>query len=164
MDPGIYGVLQNISSCPFEGSMKETYMSAQVKALMHLQFWQFNERATGKAMIADNKINARDVAALHGVKEFIDVSYLDHATVLTLSRRFGINEFKLKYGFKKLFNTSPIKYLVDRRMEHAASLLRNTDNQVSEVARTAGYSLPNNFTIAFRKHFGMTPLEYRVRG
>jgi len=162
MDAGIYGVLQNILSCPFEGSMKESYIAAQVKALMHLQFWQFNERATGKSLMVDNKINPRDIAALHGVKEFIEQNYLEHATVLTLSRRFGINEFKLKYGFKKLFNTSPIKYLIDRRMEHAARLLRSTDSQVSEVARTTGYSLPNNFTLAFRKHFGLTPQQYRA--
>jgi AraC-like DNA-binding protein len=125
--------------------------------------WQFNERATGKPA-GDNKINQRDIAALHGIKQFIDNNFLDHATVLTLSRRFGINEFKLKYGFKKLFNTSPIKYLLDRRLVHAAVLLRSTDRHVSEVARTTGYSLPNNFTIAFRRHFGMTPLQYRTGG
>lgn len=163
MDAGIYGVVQNIITCPYEGSLKETYLKAQVNALMHLQFWQLNEQATGRSTLTDNKINARDIATLHAIKEFIEKNFLDHATVLTLSRRFGINEFKLKYGFKKVFNTSPIKYLLDRRMSHAAMLLRSSEVSVSDVARTTGYSLPNNFTIAFRKHFGMTPLQYRVR-
>jgi AraC-like DNA-binding protein len=163
MDAGIYGVVQNIMTCPYEGSLRETYTKAQVNALMHLQFWQLNKQDTGKATLGDNKINTRDIEALYAIRDFIDRNFLNHATLLTLSRRFGINEFKLKYGFKKLFNTSPIKYLLDRRMAYSADLLQSTQDAVSDVARTMGYSLPNNFTIAFRKHFGMTPQQYRTR-
>ncbi|MGC3943880.1 MAG: AraC family transcriptional regulator [Chryseolinea sp.] len=163
MDAGIYGVVQNILNCPFEGSLRDTYTKTQVTALMHLQFWQLNRRLTSKDTLTDTKINARDVAILYAIRDFIDKSFLDHSTVLTLSRRFGINEFKLKYGFKKIFNTSPIKYLLDKRMSHAAMILKSTQDAVNDVARTMGYSLPNNFTAAFKKHFGMTPQQYRSR-
>lgn len=163
MDAGIHGVVQNIVACPFDGPLKETYLNAQIKALMHLQFWHFNERATGKRMIDDNKLNTRDIDILQDVKAFLDLNFLEPASVLTLSRRFGINEFKLKYGFRKLFNASPIKYLLDLRMNHAAMILRSTDCQVADIARVTGYSSPNNFTIAFRKHFGVPPLQYRAR-
>src|ERR1044071_929310 len=123
-------------TCPFEGTLRETYTKAQVTALMHLQFWQLNQRDTGKATFGDNKINTRDIETLYAIRDFINRNFLDHSTVLTLSRRFGINEFKLKYGFKKLFNTSPIKYLLERRMAHAAIILQSTQDSVSNVART----------------------------
>ena len=73
---------------------------------------------------------------------FVNYSYLSHL-------------FKTKTG-KTMF-----RFLLDTRMEHAASLLKNTDLPVNIIARNSGYALTKNFHEAFRKYYGESPKKHR---
>jgi AraC-like DNA-binding protein len=78
-----------------------------------------------------------------------------------LAREVGLNEFKLKSGFRELFGTSVFGYLRAERMERARRLLAEGRLNVSEVAGRVGYANPSKFASAFRKHFGVPPSAVR---
>ncbi len=163
-DAGILGILKNIMDCPFKGDMKLAFIREHIRALLTLQLFHFNPIVTGKKIRLDGKINKRDEDILQDVKKYIDVNFLDPASLETLSKHFGINEFKLKHGFKSLFDTSPMRYLQYKRLEYSLFLLRETDQTIKKIADEIGYAHAANFTIAFSKTFGNSPLHYRTRG
>jgi AraC-like DNA-binding protein len=78
-----------------------------------------------------------------------------------LARSVGLNEFKLKVGFRTHFGTSVFGYLRAQRMDQARRLLVRGELSVTEVAARVGYSNPSKFAAAFRKHFGRPPSALR---
>lgn len=160
-DAAILGILRNIVGCPFKGDMKMTFIREHLRALLTLQLFHFNPVVAGKQVLLDRKISKRDVDVLQEVKRHIDLNFLNPASLETLSRHFGINQFKLKHGFKTLFNTSPIRYLQYKRLEYSLFLLRETDKSIAMIADEVGYSHGANYTAAFTRTFGNPPQYYR---
>jgi AraC-like DNA-binding protein len=78
-----------------------------------------------------------------------------------LARHVGLNEVKLKLGFRTLFGTTTFAYLRAQRMELARRLLLQRNLNVTEVAVRVGYANPSKFAAAFRKHFGFPPSTLR---
>ena len=160
-DAGILGILKNIIDCPYKGEMKMAFIREHVRALLTLQLFHFSPVVTGEKLRHDKKITKRDEQILHDIKNYLDQRFLDASSIEMLSKQFGINEFKLKHGFKVLFNTSPMRHLQYKRLEYSKMLLRDTDKTIKEIADEIGYSHAANFTIAFSKTFGNSPGYYR---
>ena len=160
-DAAVLGILKNILECPFEGEMKIAYLKEHIRALFTLQLFHFNAVVAGVSTETDDRITSRDREVLHAVKEYIDQNFLDANSLESLSRNFGLNEFKLKLGFKNLFETSPIRYLQHKRLTYALSLLRDTDKTIKEISHEIGYAHAANFTTAFVRVFGNSPQSFR---
>lgn len=79
----------------------------------------------------------------------------------TLARIAGLNEFKLKRGFREMFNNSLFGYLAEYRLEQARHQLLDTQKSITEIAFDLGYSSPQHFSTAFRKRFGVAPTGAR---
>ena len=163
-DPGILGILRNIMDCPYKGTMKSAFIGEHIRALLMLQLFHFNPIVAGKKTRCDKKINKRDEDILQEVKKYIDQHFIDPASLDSLSKHFGINEFKLKHGFKVLFDTSPMRYFQFKRLEYSLMLLRETDMSIKSIADEIGYAHAANFTAAFTKSFGNAPMHYRNGG
>jgi AraC-like DNA-binding protein len=73
----------------------------------------------------------------------------------------GLNEFKLKKGFKETFNQTVFEYLSDVRLETARNDLLNTGKSVTEIACELGYSSLQHFSAAFSKKFGVSPKKMK---
>ena len=80
-------------------------------------------------------------------------------TIAELAMEVGLNQLKLKQGFKVLFGTSVYALFQRHRMERARELL--FEHNVTETALILGYSNISHFSTAFRKQFGMLPSEAR---
>lgn len=78
-------------------------------------------------------------------------------TIAWIARSVGLNEHKLKSGFRHRFNTSPHRLLFELRMFRAKELLEQTRCQVAQAAWQVGYRHPANFSAAFTRFFGRTP-------
>jgi AraC-like DNA-binding protein len=163
-DAGILGILKNIMDCPFKGNMRSAFMREHIRALLTLQLFHFNTVVTGKKIAHDRKISKRDEDILRDVKHYIDEHFLDSTSLDMLSKHFGINEFKLKHGFRVLFDASPIRYLQYKRLVFSLLLLRDTNKTIKTIADEIGYAHAANFTTAFTKTFGHSPLYYRAGG
>jgi AraC-like DNA-binding protein len=109
----------------------------------------------------DNKLNSNDIAALLDLKDFLDICFLENPSLKELSYFSGLNNFKLKYGFRKLFGIPVKKYILDLRFEFARKLVRETNLPIMEVARKIGYRQLSSFSRTFRIKFGASPIKDR---
>ena len=67
-------------------------------------------------------------------------------------------------NFKQYAHTTPMQYLVERRMTNAQMLLETTNYNIAEIGNLVGYDNPLYFSRIFRRQKGMSPTEYRKRG
>ncbi|SFS04617.1 AraC family transcriptional regulator [Anaeromicropila populeti] len=95
------------------------------------------------------------------IKELFDTKYQDNYTLHLLSAQFHVSKFTLTREFSKYIHSSPIDYLIQRRISVAQDLLRNTDLPVNEIALNIGIDNPTHFINLFKKRIGLTPLQYR---
>lgn len=94
-------------------------------------------------------------------KDLADARYFDPLTVADLARAAGLSPAHFSRQFRRTFGEAPHEYLLTRRLERAAALLRNTDRTVAEICVAVGLSSVGSFTTSFRRVFGTTPLAYR---
>ena len=80
--------------------------------------------------------------------------------IAELARRVGLNEKKIKQGFKELYGTTVYGFLRDYRMEQAKLMFDRDHKSVTEVACTVGYSNVSHFGVLFKQHHGVQPGEY----
>lgn len=73
----------------------------------------------------------------------------------------GLSRSHFSREFKRAFGESPNQYLLNRRLERAAHLLRHTDWRVNEICLSVGLRSVGSFTTSFSKTFGVSPTEYR---
>lgn len=81
----------------------------------------------------------------------------------TLAAHFGISETSLKNYFRGVYGQSLADYVRERRMTQAARLLVNSSHTVARIAEEVGYLNQSKFAAAFKRHYGVSPLEYRRR-
>ncbi len=95
-------------------------------------------------------------------KDLVDARYSEPLTVRDMAREAGLSPAHFSREFKKTFGESPHRYLMTRRLERAASLLRTTDYSVAEICFSVGLEGVGSFTTSFGRMFGQTPTEYRT--
>jgi len=107
------------------------------------------------------KTKLYDIPALEKAKQIIEMHPSEHFFISTLAEKVGLNEFKLKVGFRELFQTSPYKYLVQLRLQQAKTLLEDTDLTINEIADSVGFKSYNGFSTTFKKVYKISPTHYR---
>ena len=106
-----------------------------------------------------------DVPAIELAKSLIEKNPVNHLHIPILADRAGINEFKLKQGFRELFQTSPYQYRLQLCLTKARQLLEETDDTIDQIASKVGFNTYNGFSTAFKKAYKIAPTEYRnLRG
>ena len=101
-----------------------------------------------------------DVGA--GVKRVLDEHFTKALDFGELAHRFGVSEAYLRRLFREAYGKTPRRYQIERRLEHAATLLRMTSHRVEYIAAEAGFPSSTLLDRAFRAFFGMSPSEYRA--
>ena len=104
-----------------------------------------------------------DVPAIELAKSIIDKDPVSHIHIPMLADKAGINEFKLKIGFKELFQISPYQYRLRLCLERAKELLEESDDTIDQIAAKVGFGTYNGFSTAFKKAFNIPPTAYRNR-
>lgn len=102
---------------------------------------------------ARHLLRARDLA---------DARYFDALDVDDLAAAAGLSRAHFSREFRRTFGVSPHAYLLTRRLERAAALLRNTDRSVAEICLDVGLTSVGSFTTSFKRTHGMTPTAYRA--
>jgi AraC-like DNA-binding protein len=95
-------------------------------------------------------------------KDLADARYAEPLEVDDLARAAGLSKAHFSREFRRTFGESPYVYLLTRRLERAAALLRNTDYSVAQICLEVGLQGIGSFTTSFKRMFGMTPTEYRA--
>jgi AraC-like DNA-binding protein len=95
-------------------------------------------------------------------KDLIDSRYREPLDVLALARVAHLSRAHFSREFRRVFGETPHQYLLTRRLERAAALLRNTDRTVADICLTVGLSSIGSFTTSFGRAFGLSPTAYRA--
>lgn len=97
-------------------------------------------------------VRARDLADAH---------YADPLDVADLARAARLSPAHFSREFRRAFGESPHQYLLTRRLERAAALLRTTDWSVTRICHAVGLTSLGSFSTSFRRTFGLSPSAYR---
>jgi AraC-like DNA-binding protein len=95
-------------------------------------------------------------------KDLIDARYREPLDVPTLAQAAHLSTAHFSREFRRAFGEAPHQYLLTRRMERAAALLRNTDRTVADICLTVGLRSVGSFTTTFGRTFGLSPTAYRA--
>jgi AraC-like DNA-binding protein len=102
---------------------------------------------------ARHLLRARDLA---------DARYVEPLTVDDMAAAAGLSRAHFSREFRRAFGESPHAYLLTRRLERAAALLRTTDRSVADVCFSVGLQSLGSFTSSFKRAFGVSPTAYRA--
>jgi AraC-like DNA-binding protein len=95
-------------------------------------------------------------------KDLIDARYHEPLDVAALARAAHLSPAHFSREFRRAFGETPHQYLLTRRLERAAALLRNTDYTVADICLAVGLTGVGSFTTSFGRHFGQSPNAYRA--
>ena len=95
-------------------------------------------------------------------KDLADARYADPLSVDDMARAAGLSRAHFSREFRRAFGVSPHGYLLTRRLERAAALLRSTDRSVADVCLSVGLQSIGSFTSAFTRTYGVSPTAYRA--
>jgi AraC-like DNA-binding protein len=95
------------------------------------------------------------------IELYIKKNYAENLTNEKFSSEFHFHENHLIRCMKKTFNCTPLEYLVNYRLEKAATLLIRTDDSVADISAKVGLQNPAYFSLCFKKKFKFSPLKYR---
>jgi AraC-like DNA-binding protein len=95
-------------------------------------------------------------------KDLADARYFEPLEVDDLARAAGLSKAHFSREFRRAFGEAPHAYLLTRRLERAAALLRTTDRSVVDICLSVGLQSVGSFTTSFGRSFGSSPTAYRA--
>lgn len=152
----------------------------QVSAYIQLLLEEIQQERLGNDAVCQNLLNIILILILrHGeidisitpsrnvsmecasIRTYIDNHFKESVTLDTLAGVVHQNKYYIAHAFKDAYGLSPIKYLMQKRVEESCYLLATTDSPIAEIAAMTGFSSASHFSQAFRRIAGTTPNEYR---
>lgn len=150
IDVEISLVLYDLINKRNQNRVKRIFLEAQIYQLLAF----YINKAEQKTTISLKK---DDIVKILYAKELVEKNIQFPNSLIELSRKAGINDNKLKKGFKEVTGQTVFGYLNKIRMEKAYYYLSKENKSVNEVAFLVGYKNAQHFTIAFKKRYNILP-------
>jgi AraC-like DNA-binding protein len=152
----LHSAIREILNCRRTGALKKMFLKAKSLEILALVAEAFEKSAHRKIRFCKTEY---DRERLLFARDYL-ISHMDMPPTLgELARTAGINEFKLKNGFKEIFGTTVFGYLSDYRLEQVKFELTEGKKSATDVAFELGYSSLQHFSAAFKKKFGVAPTQ-----
>ena len=136
-------------------------MNVQLHGLLLLFYLSAERSGSRSAETPEPKLSRSDL--MRRVKFHLTQNYASPISQEKLAARFEISAANLSRLFRHEFGVGFSRYLTELRLESAVALLNSTSLPVSEVAQRCGFNAGGYFIRVFRRHFGVTPRDYRRR-
>jgi AraC family transcriptional activator of pyochelin receptor len=149
-------IIESIIHCSYTDEVRRFYLELKIKEFLFLSMLPLETGITPAIWLT-----RRSIDLIHESRRMLDNNFDQHIAIADMARQLGINEFKLKAGFKKIFGISMFDYLIQTKMQKAKKLLLETDKPIKEIAHLTGYASKQSFLNAFKKHFHNTPGSLR---
>lgn len=157
LSPTTKVALSQLFQAPVNGPAQSIFEKAKVYEILA---WYFNRTEETDIEACPFLENEDNVQKIRLAKKILIERMTESPTIAGLAKEVGLNEYRLKEGFKNIYGTTVFKYLNDYRMDVARSILDDGKVKVNEAAYQIGYTNPSHFIAAFRKKFGVTPKKY----
>lgn len=158
LDSDLQKAINDVLHCRYTGGLKKMYLLSKSIEILVMQAETYDRRAEAGARYCKR---TDDRERIQYARDYLLENATTPPSLTELSRVVGINEYKLKRGFKEVFKTTVFGYLADHRLDTARQELLESGKTISEIAYETGYSSPQHFSTAFRKKFGVSPREAR---
>lgn len=158
VNPCIEQVIQQVIHCRFERELRQLFLLSKSIELLVLAAEACNLASERKEVFIKSK---SDMERIIAVRDLINERVHCPPNLSEIGRIVGLNEYKLKRGFKEVFQTTVFGYLTDQRLNLAHRYLCDTAKTAAEISFELGYATPQHFNNAFKKKFGTTPANVR---
>ena len=151
--PAMCGILNAVKHCAENNCLHRIFLAAKMLELLFLDI----EQLKGTEEAIRPVVRTVDLEKLQLAKTIIAKDIQSPCSLIELAHKVGLNDFKLKKGFKEAFGTTVFGHLFDLRMEKAKAMLATTRYTISDIAHEVGYKNAHHFTAAFKKKYGYLP-------
>lgn len=155
----LHTAIREVLSCRFVGPLKKLFLYSKALEILVLQADAFEQAQAPRRHARTDYDRER----LWFARDYLVQHLALPPSLPELARLAGLNEFKLKKGFKELFGQTVFGYLSDYRLADAKAQLQERQKTASELAFELGYSSVQHFSAAFKKKFGVSPTALRER-
>jgi len=157
LTPEMIAIVHHILKCSFRNNAAKFYIEAKIMELLLLAL----EHVSGDNIPAPIKLSPYDIEMLEEVRNMILDDFETKHSLLEIARKVGINDYKLKKGFKHRYGKSIYEYQLNARLEYAKKLIEENKMGLDEIAMLTGYGHSSNLITRFKKVFGYTPKYLR---
>ncbi len=154
----IQRVIDEIVRNPYSGELQNIFLLAKSLELLVVCVDHYQQTSNSRPVYLKRTSDQEKVIA---ARDFINARITSPPNLSEIAKAVGLNEFKLKRGFKEMFHSTVFGYLTERRLHLARHYLLDTSKTAAEIAMNLGYSSPQHFSHQFRKKFGVTPNSIR---
>ena len=158
--PAMNVAIHQILNCPYRGVLKRLYLESKALELTVHKLAQVVSPECG--VKNSSALRPDDIERIHEARDILIRDVENPPSLLELARQVGVNEKKLNLGFRQVFGTTVFDYLRTYRLEKAKQLLNEGKMNVTEVAFGVGYLHHSTFSRSFARHFGISPMAYRL--
>jgi AraC family transcriptional activator of pyochelin receptor len=158
IDYSIEQVIRQIINCNYSTELKKMFLLSKSIELLVLSAESYSYSENKKEIFVKNKSDKEKIIA---VRDLINENLNCPPNLNQIAKTIGLNEYKLKRGFKEVFNNTVFGYLTEQRLNLAMQYLKDTQKTSSEIAYSLGYATPQHFSNAFKKKFGFAPNSVR---
>lgn len=158
INSSIQQVISQIIYCKYAGEIKKVFLLSKTVELLVLCAESYEVANSDRETFIKTKTDREKIIA---VRDFVNERVHCPPSLSEVSNVVGLNEYKLKRGFKEVFDNTVFGYLTDQRLHLARRYLLDTKNTAAEIAYQLGYATPQHFNNAFKKKFGITPYAIR---
>lgn len=155
MTPDQFVAAGQLANCPYNDAARIMFLKSKTLELLS------HVLAPRSGSAGACGLSSYQVECLNKARNILIRNLDSPPTLRDLARRVGLNETKLKSGFKALFGQTVYGYYRTYRMDHARRLLMESDASVSQVAAAIGYTNISHFSAAFKTHHGVKPSALR---
>jgi AraC family transcriptional activator of pyochelin receptor len=158
IDTDIRAIINSILNCPYTGGTKKMFFLSKCIELLVLQSQVFDKVKLKQQVYCKTSYDKERIVF---AKDYLVKHYDAPPTLTGLAQITGINEFKLKKGFKEIFGATAFEYLTNYKMEIAKTKLSQKQITISQLGYELGYSSPQHFSTAFKNKFGYSPKQLK---
>lgn len=151
-------VVESIIKNPYEGRTGHLFIASQVNVLLLLAIHKINQDNQKQNMAPLSNVDKEKLAV---ARAFLTDHWDEMITTQKLTKVVGMNDHKLKKGFKQLFGKTIYSFQENIRLQKAMRLLIESDLPVGEIGMKVGYLYPQHFSFQFKKKFGFPPTYFR---
>ena len=157
--PAKHALLRQILDCPYAGGLRNLYLESRVMELLTLQVYDYIRSETSDHP-RTRPLAPDDVERVRYARDILVRDLENPPSLPELAAQAGINEKKLKLGFRQVYDTSVFGYFREHRLHKARELLRQGRCNVTEAAYAVGFQSLSHFSRAFRERFGILPKDF----
>jgi AraC family transcriptional regulator, transcriptional activator of the genes for pyochelin and ferripyochelin receptors len=158
IDPAMQQVIDQVLNNRYNGDLQNLFLLSKSIEILVLCAESCLQATDKKDLYVKT---AADKERIIAARDFVNERVHCPPSLTEIAAAVGLNEYKLKRGFKETFQTTVFGYLTAQRLLLAQRYLLDTDKTAAEIGYDLGYTTPQHFNNAFKAYFGHTPDSLR---